>query len=170
MIWSKRPMFPALLFGTRVEVCATRGVSWNVGMENGQKRSTILIYTGDHDLAKSLTLLLQDQYKVHTTSILRKATDAVERREADLFIADFGLSLETGLKALEQLREKNSEIPVIVFCSYQLKDSKIERQIRDRVDFYFHVPVNVDEIVQAITNLLTIQDKKASRKLVHTQN
>jgi two-component system cell cycle response regulator DivK len=137
-------------------------------MENGQKRSIILIYTGDHDLAKSLTLLLQDQYKVHTTSILRKATDAVERREADLFIADFGLSLETGLKALEQLREKNTEIPVIVFCSYQLKDSKIEREIRDRVDFYFHVPVNVEEIVQAITNLLTIQDKKADRKLVHT--
>jgi two-component system cell cycle response regulator DivK len=138
-------------------------------MENGKKRSTILIYTGDHDLAKSLTLLLQDQYKVHTTSILRKATDAVERREADLFIADFGLSLETGLKALEQLREKNTEIPVIVFCSYQLKDSKIEREIRDRVDFYFHVPVNVEEIVQAITNLLTIRDKKADRKLVHTQ-
>jgi two-component system cell cycle response regulator DivK len=168
MNWSERRVFPALFFGTRVEVCATRVVFGNIGMENGQKRSIILIYTGDHDLAKSLTLLLQDQYKVHTTSILRKATDAVERREADLFIADFGLSLETGLKALEQLREKNTETPVIVFCSYQLKDSKIEREIRDRVDFYFHVPVNVEEIVQAITNLLTIQDKKADRKLVHT--
>jgi DNA-binding NtrC family response regulator len=138
-------------------------------MENGQRRSTILIYTGDHDLAKSLTLLLQDQYRVHTTSVLRKATDAVERREADLFIADFGLSLETGLEALERLRKKSPEFPVIVFCSYQLKDSKIEREIRDRVDSYFHVPVNVEEIVQAITNLLTIRDKKADRKLVHTQ-
>jgi DNA-binding NtrC family response regulator len=137
-------------------------------MGNEQKRSTILIYTEDQDLAKSLTLLLQDQYKVHSTGILRKASDAVERREADLFIADFGLSLEEGLKALERLREKNPEIPVIVFCSYQLRDSKIEREIRDRVDFYFHVPVNVEEIAQAITNLLTIQEKQADRKLVHT--
>jgi DNA-binding NtrC family response regulator len=170
MNWSKRPVFPALLFGTRVEVCAPRGVFGNVGMENGRKRSTILIYTRDHDLAKSLTLLLEDQYKVHTTSILRKATDAVERREADLFIADFGLSLETGLEALEQLREKNTEIPVIVFCSYQLKNSKLERDIRDRADFYFHVPVDVEEVVQAITKLLAVQDRKANRKLTHTYN
>jgi DNA-binding NtrC family response regulator len=137
-------------------------------MENGQRKSIILIYTGDHDLAKSLTLLLQDQYRVHTTSVLRRATDVVERREADLFIADFGLSLEAGLKALEHVKEKNPKVPIIVFCPYQLRDSKIEREIRNRVDFYFHVPVNVEEIVQAIAKLLTIEDKKANRKLAHT--
>jgi DNA-binding NtrC family response regulator len=137
-------------------------------MENGQKRSTILIYTGDHDLAKSLTLLLQDQHRVHTTGILKKATDAIERHEADLFMADFGLSLETGLRALEQVKEKSPEIPVIVFCSYQLKDSKLERDIRAQADFYFHVPVDVEEVVRAITKLLAVQDKRANRKLTHT--
>lgn len=139
-------------------------------MEDGRKKSTILIYTGDQDLAKSLTLLLQDQYRVQSTSLLTKATDVVEQHKVDLFIADLGLFLEVGLKALEQMREKNPEIPIIVFSPYQLTNSKIEREIHNRVDFYFHVPVNVEEIVQAIAELLTIQDKKASTKLIHTHN
>jgi DNA-binding NtrC family response regulator len=139
-------------------------------MENERKKSTILIYTGDQDLAKSLTLLLQDQYEVHSTSILARATDVVEQHGVDLFIADLGLSLETGLKALEQMREKNREIPIIVFCLYQLTNSKIEQEIHNRVDSYFHVPVNVEEIVQTIEQLLTTQDKKASTRLIHTHN
>jgi DNA-binding NtrC family response regulator len=139
-------------------------------MEDGRKKSTILIYTGDQDLAKSLTLLLQDQYRVQSTSLLTKATDVVEQHKVDLFIADLGLSLEVGLKALEQMGEKNPEIPIIVFSPYQLTNSKIEREIHNRVDFYFHVPVSVEEIVQAIAELLTIQDKKASTKLIHTHN
>jgi DNA-binding NtrC family response regulator len=137
-------------------------------MENGKKKSTILIYTGDHDLAKSLTLLLQDQYRVHSTSVLAKATDIVEHHRVDLFIADLGLSLEVGLTALEQMREKNREIPIIVFCPYQLRNSKIEREIRDRVDFYFHVPVNVEEIIQAIAKLLSKENTKVNTKLIHT--
>ena len=132
-----------------------QGNSWeSSGMDNGRKKSTILIYTGDHDLAKSLTLLLKDQYRVHSTTILTKATEIVERREVDLFIADLGLSLEAGLKGLERMRQRNPQIPIIVFCPYQLRDSKIDREIRERVNFYFHMPVNVDEIVHAIEKLL----------------
>jgi len=139
-------------------------------MENGKKRSAILIYTGDQDLAKSLTLLLQDQYRVYSTSVLAKATEVVEQHKVDLFIADLGLSLEVGLHALEQMREKNRGIPIIVFCPYQLTNSKIEREIRDRVDFYFHVPVNVEEIVQAIAKLLAIKEKEANTILTHTHD
>jgi DNA-binding NtrC family response regulator len=139
-------------------------------MENGEKRPTILIYTGDHDLAKSLTLLLQDQYGVHSTSIMAKAIDIVERRETDLLIADLGLSLEAGSRALGQIRKKNPEIPIIVFCPYQLRNSRIERQIQEQVDSYLHVPVNVDEIVQSIATLLDGKKKKANTRLVHTHN
>jgi DNA-binding NtrC family response regulator len=139
-------------------------------MEDGEKRLSILIYTGDHDLAKSLTLLLQDQYSVQSTSTIAEAIDIVERREMDLLIADFGLSLEAGSKALEQMRKKNSKIPIIVFCPYQLRNSKIERQIREQVDSYLHVPVKVDEIVQAIATLLDVKKKKGNSRLVHTHN
>jgi DNA-binding NtrC family response regulator len=139
-------------------------------MENGEKRPTILIYTGDHDLAKSLTLLLQDQYGVHSTSIMAKAIDIVERRETDLLIADLGLSLEAGSRALGQIRKKNPKIPIIVFCPYQLRNSRIERQIQEQVDSYLHVPVNVDEIVQSIATLLDGKKKKANTRLVHTHN
>jgi DNA-binding NtrC family response regulator len=139
-------------------------------MENGKKRSTILIYTGDGDLAKSLTLLLQDQYGVHSTSNLTKAVDIVERRGMDLFIADLGLSLEAGSKALEQMRKMKPEMPIIVFCPYQLRNSNIERQIREQVDFYFHVPVNVEDIVHAIATLLNAKNKKGNTRLVHTHN
>jgi DNA-binding NtrC family response regulator len=139
-------------------------------MEDGKKRPSILIYTGDHDLAESLTLLLQDQYNVHSAGLLTKAIEIVECGETDLFIADLGLSLEAGCKALKEMKKKNSEIPIIVFCSYQLRNSKIEWQIREEVDFYFHMPVNVDEIVQSIATLLDGKKKKANSRLVHTHN
>jgi DNA-binding NtrC family response regulator len=99
-----------------------------------------------------------------------KAIDIVERREADLLIADLGLSLDTGSRTLEQMRKKNPKIPIIVFCPYQLRNSKIERQIREQVDVSFHVPVNVDEIVRSVATLLEVQKKKGNSKVVHTHN
>jgi DNA-binding NtrC family response regulator len=139
-------------------------------MEDGEKRLSILIYTGDHDLAESLTLLLQDQYCVHSTSVIAQAIDTVRRGELDLLIADFGLSLEEGSTALEQMRKENPKVPIIVFCPYQLKNSKIERQIRGQVNSYLHVPVNVDEIVDAIATLIDVKKKKGNSRLVYTHN
>ena len=137
-------------------------------MDNSRKNSTILIYAADHDLAKSLTLLLQDEYKVHSTSILAKATEVVERREVDLLITDFGLSLEEGIKAFERMRLKNPGIPIIVFCPYQSRYSEIEAKIREQVNECFHKPVNIEEVMQAIARLLKKQNK--STNLVQTHH
>jgi DNA-binding NtrC family response regulator len=138
-------------------------------MENGKKKARVLIYTGDSDLAKSLTLLLQDQYKIHTTRLLAKATEMVERREVDLFVADLGLSLESGLQAVDQIRSKDGEIPIVVFCSYQLRGMKLEREIRERVNALFHVPVNVEEIVKTIAQLLQTQEQNLPIVPTHTR-
>ena len=137
-------------------------------MNNGKQKSIILIYAADHDLAKSLTLLLQDQYRVHSTSILAKATEVVERREVDLLITDFGLSLEEGFKAFERMRLKNPGIPIIVFCPYQSRYSEIEAKIRGQVNECFHKPVNIEEVMQAIAKLLKTQNKSAN--LIHSHH
>ena len=137
-------------------------------MENGKKKAAVLIYTSDNDLAKSLTLLLQDQYKIHHTKFLARACETVERREVDLFIADLGLSLESGLRALEQIRSEDTEIPIIVFCPYQLRNVKLEMEIRQRVNGLFHVPVNVEEIMKTIAQLL--DSSKKTVRVMHTQD
>jgi DNA-binding NtrC family response regulator len=128
-------------------------------MENGKKGRTILIYTADHDLAKSLTLLLEDRYRVHSTSNLKKGIEAVERADVDLLICDLGLSLEEGLAAFERLKAKDSEIPIIVFCPYQIRYSAMEAKIRERVNYCFHKPVNIEEVTQKIAELLVHRRK-----------
>lgn len=137
-------------------------------MRKEKKKTTILVYTGDSDLAKSLTLLLQDQYRVHSTSLIAKAVDAVERHAVDLLIADLGISLETGLDFLNKIRQKSSTIPIIAFGPCQLRSSRVEGEIHGKVDYLFHMPATVEEIIQAISKLLGIEDKSVS--LVHARS
>ena len=137
-------------------------------MENGKKKRRILIYTVDYDLAKSLTLLLEDQYRVQSTSSLARGVDAIEHREIDLLICDLGLSLDEGVAAFEQLSTKNSDIPIIVFCPYQIRYSAMEGKIRKRVNYCYHKPVNIEEVTQTIAHLLRSQKK--TPHLIHTHH
>ncbi len=137
-----------------------------LGMSRERTKTTILVYTGDNDLAKSLTLLLQDQYVVQSTSRLVRALEAVESHDVDLLIADLGISLDRGLEFLTKVRQKNLKIPIIAFGPCQLRSSRVEGEILAKVDRLFHMPASVEEITQAISSLLGV--RRRSTKLVHT--
>jgi two-component system, NtrC family, response regulator AtoC len=114
----------------------------------------ILVIDDDSSIAESLDLYLTEEgYTVFTAATGTDGLNAFVKHAPDLVILDIRLPDIDGFTVLEDLREEEENVKVIMITAYHDMDSTIKAMKGGAFD-YIHKPINVEELDIAIRKAL----------------
>jgi two-component system response regulator AtoC len=110
----------------------------------------ILVIDDDVSISETLELYLTEEgYNVVTAHTGTEGLNQFVKHSPDLVILDIRLPDIDGFTVLEDLREENENVKVIMITAHHDMDSTI-RAMKEGAFDYIHKPVNVDELDIAI--------------------
>jgi DNA-binding NtrC family response regulator len=142
-------MYPAESMRTK-NLTATR-LKPNAG------RARILVFSPDPDLAKSLSLLLEDQFEIACEVQLEHLKKAIVSTAPALLLIDLFSFPSDILKEVNVLRASHLKIPVVLLRVYRQLSPELEEKIRDLADLVLYKPFDVNVVADAIYKLLDEQ-------------
>jgi DNA-binding NtrC family response regulator len=116
-----------------------------------EKRKNILLHSADKDLMKSLSILLQDQYGIVATETVEELALQRNNKCISLLVVDLERSIPALLAEFEQRRLENPRVPIIVLYAFRQGQPEWERKIRQLASQVFYKPVQIEEILEAIS-------------------
>ncbi len=125
-------------------------------MKKGSSRpeETILIVEDDHSLREGLAMNLRLRgYKVLTASDGDEGMQKAFDTRPDLLILDIRLPGFSGLDILDELRERDEPVPVLILSARGSVDNKIEG-LRLGADDYLGKPFDLKELFARVDALL----------------
>ncbi len=125
----------------------------------------ILIIDDDIAVRTSLLLLLQQQgFTAMEAGQPGTALDLLQQQPVSLIILDLNFSLDTsgneGMALLQTIKEKHPAIPVILITGWATIELAVKGMKLGANDF-INKPWNNDHLLQSVTTLLNLQQKKA---------
>jgi DNA-binding response OmpR family regulator len=119
------------------------------------KHKKILVVEDDAHIAEGLNLNLSLQgYDVCIASDGMAALDQWRQWHPDLIVLDIMLPEIDGLSVLQQIRQEDPQIPILILSAKSASDDRI-RGLAFGVDDYLSKPFNLDEFLLRIERLLT---------------
>ncbi|HOF06275.1 MAG TPA: sigma-54 dependent transcriptional regulator [Syntrophales bacterium] len=114
----------------------------------------ILVIDDDSSIAESLELYLTEEgYTVYTAATGTEGLNAYVKHNPDLVILDIRLPDIDGFTVLEDLRDEDENVKVVMITAYHDMDSTIKAMKGGAFD-YIHKPINVEELDMAIKKAL----------------
>jgi two-component system, NtrC family, response regulator AtoC len=114
----------------------------------------ILVIDDDSSISETLDLYLTEEgYTVFTALTGTEGLNSYVKNAPDLVILDIRLPDIDGFTVLEDLREENENIKVIMITAYHDMESTIKAMKGGAFD-YIHKPINVEELDMAISKAL----------------
>jgi len=115
---------------------------------------SILVIDDDVSIAETLDLYLTEEgYKVRTATTGTEGLNKYVQEQSDVVILDIRLPDVDGFSVLEDLKEENENIKVIMITAFHDMDTTIKAMKSGAFD-YIHKPINVDELDLAIKKAL----------------
>ena len=129
--------------------------------------SKILVIDDDRSICESLELYLTEEgYEVHTASTGTEGLNKFAGTLPDVVILDIRLPDIDGFTVLEDLREDDEKVKVIMITAYHDMETTIKAMKEGAFD-YIHKPINVDELDITIRKALnTIEMEKKIKGLL----
>ena len=124
------------------------------GVESGEEKKTILIYSPDLNFCFSLSMLFQDRYNVITTTNIGMLDKLVADHSANLVMVD-AVPTEKLIERLDSIKGLNQHLPIILLYVYSSKDMAMDRVIRGHVDTVFYKPFEIAPVSKRIEELLS---------------
>lgn len=115
---------------------------------------SVVVYSPDFSLCYSFLMFLQSHYKVVATTNLDAVTAMVRNSSADLVIIDSEPD-QTIQEVVNDLKNINSETPIILTYVYNNKLSVLENNIKKNVKEIFYKPFDLNEISLRIPHLFS---------------
>ncbi len=114
----------------------------------------ILVIDDDTSIAESLDLYLTEEgHQVFTALTGTDGLNAYVKNNPDLVILDIRLPDIDGFTVLEDLREEDENVKVIMITAFHDMDSTIKAMKSGAFD-YIHKPINIEELDMAISKAL----------------
>ncbi len=114
----------------------------------------ILVIDDDSSIAESLDLYLTEEgYTVYTAATGTDGLNAFVKHTPDVVILDIRLPDIDGFTVLEDLRDEDENVKVVMITAYHDMDSTIKAMKGGAFD-YIHKPINVEELDMAIRKAL----------------
>jgi two-component system response regulator AtoC len=118
----------------------------------------ILVIDDDSSISETLDLYLTEEgYTVFTALTGTEGLNSYVKNSPDLVILDIRLPDIDGFTVLEDLREEDENVKVIMITAHHDMDSTIKAMKGGAFD-YIHKPVNIEELDMAITKALKTQE------------
>lgn len=121
---------------------------------HGDERKKVLVFSPDAALAKSLSLLLENQYEIACETQLDNLKGTIGDASPGLLLIDLFSFPSDILKEIDVLRTSRLKVPVIILRVYRQLNPEIEEKIKDLADFVFYKPFDVNAVADAVHKLL----------------
>lgn len=118
----------------------------------GKKK--VLVFSPDAALAKSLSLLLEDQYEIACETQIDNLNAAIGTSSPVLLLVDLYSFPSDILREVNVLRTCGLKVPVVLLRVYRQLSPEIEEVIRDLADFVFYKPFDANAVADAVHTLL----------------
>lgn len=125
------------------------------GLLQREARKKVLVFSPDAALAKSLSLLLEDQYEIACETQLDNLKHTIGAAAPALLLVDLFSFPSDILKEVNVLRTSRLKVPVVLLRVYRQLSPEIEETIRDLADFVFYKPFDVNAVADAVHKLLS---------------
>ena len=121
----------------------------------------ILVIDDDRSICESLELYLSEEgYEVHTAVTGTDGLNKFVQVQPDLVILDIRLPDIDGFTVLEELREDDEDVKVIMITAFHDMDTTIRAMKAGAYD-YIHKPINIDELEVSLQKALkTLETEK----------
>jgi DNA-binding NtrC family response regulator len=119
-------------------------------------RSKILVFSPDPDLARSLSLLLEDQFEIACETQLEHLKKVIVSTGPALLLIDLFSFPSDILREVNVLRASQLKIPVVLLRVYRQLSPELEEKIRDLADLVLYKPFDVNVVADAIYRLLDV--------------
>ena len=111
----------------------------------------ILIVDDEPAICTSLAFALEDNYVVATAGTAEKALAAISKRDCDIVLLDLKLGSVDGMEVLQQIKNIDSNIIVIIMTAYGSIKSSVDA-IKAGAFYYLTKPINMDELDMLLAN------------------
>lgn len=129
------------------------------------RNKEILLVDDEESILKSLRKdLMQENYKVTTAASGEEAITNLQANRFDLVVTDLVMPGVDGIKVLQEAKERNPDVIVIILTGYGDMTSAIEA-LRLGADDYLLKPCDTDELLMRITRCLEKQEAFQKVKL-----
>ena len=116
--------------------------------------ASILVIDDDESIVETLDLYLTEEgYSVRTALTGTDGLNKYVEKPSDVVILDIRLPDVDGFAVLEDLKEENENVKVIMITAFHDMETTIHAMKSGAFD-YIHKPVNVDELDLAIRKAL----------------
>jgi DNA-binding response OmpR family regulator len=116
----------------------------------------LLVFSPDPDVAKSLTMLLEENYAVESETDLSKLEEHINRVNPPIMLVDLYAFPADILKTVEVLKRRQERNPVILFHVYRTSRPEIEQAIRSVSDIVLYKPINTDLVAELTSVLMAV--------------
>ena len=114
---------------------------------------SLLIIDDDKSIRKAFTMILSEQYDVHTARDGNRGLEQLQKVEPDLVLLDIGLPDMDGLEVLKRLKESAPNTAVIMITAYQDIKMVVEAIKLGAYD-YLVKPIDSQELQVTVKNCL----------------
>jgi DNA-binding NtrC family response regulator len=119
-----------------------------------ESRKKVLVFSPDVALAKSLSLLLENQCEIACETQIDNLKGTIGNAAPALLLIDLFAFPSDILKEINVLRTSKLRVPVIILRVYRELNPELEETIRDLADFVFYKPFDVNAVADAVHKIL----------------
>ena len=126
------------------------------------RRQRILLVNGEKNIRIVLSDILRRKgYQIKGIKDSYKAIKLVDEESFDLVIVDLRIPRMDGIKVLENIKEKNPQIPVIISTEYGTPATAVEAIRKGADDYLILHPLN--EFIVSVERALRERTKKSQK-------
>lgn len=122
-------------------------------MSSGSERKKVLIVDDEPSIRDSLSLLLKSSFDVESSPDGSKALQQLETFAPDLILLDVMMPELDGIETLRRIRDRGSEIPVLMLTAVSTVKTAVQAMKFGAVD-YLSKPFDVTELTTLIVQTL----------------
>jgi CheY-like chemotaxis protein len=115
----------------------------------------ILVCDDEESIRLLLREALKDDYEVSEASDGREAVKLVTTQPFDLLITDIKMPGTHGFEAIERIRERNKDIPIIICSAYRLLQDDITVKTSG-IAYFLTKPINIAELKTKVFELIGV--------------
>ncbi len=121
------------------------------------RKSKILVFSPDKDLAQSLSMLFENHFDIACETSLSNLQKRIALVAPALLVVDLHTFSSDVMHELNIVEASSGDVPVVVLRAYNRLRADVEELVQRTADVVFYKPLNADEVVKSIHDLLKSQ-------------
>lgn len=128
----------------------------------------ILIIDDEPAICASLQFVFEDDYRVYTAYSEQEALDIIKNVEIDIAILDLKLGTSNGIEVLQQIRQFDDSIIIIIMTAYGSIRSSVDA-IKAGAFYYITKPIDTEELKMLTDNAIKYMSLKSRVKYLNAK-